>query len=87
MDLKGYLVHLIDITLQDTHVKEMEDFVNEVLESYMRGIYQDTYFIPMHNVQIIKDELKDEIIEVTRIKTYGYYNIEDYQRHKLKKIS
>lgn len=84
MDLKGYLVHLIDVHLAEVKPSEMDEFVEFVLENYLKGIYKDAYCIDFQNAESVKNELKDEIIEITRIKTYGYYNLEDYRRHKLK---
>lgn len=84
---KSYIAELIDeeisshLYLNETN----EEFIDRICQLYLDEIESRKGFSPRgYGVDVIQ-EIELEVTEVFRMKTYGYYNLQDYRKKQLKK--
>lgn len=87
--MKKELVKAIENTLFNTNekFKSLEDFSEKALIEYILALSKKSIIIDYTKNKETKDELLLEIIEITRKKMYGHYDINDYKDFLTKKNS
>lgn len=60
-----------------------EPFAKRVVWHYLETLLEKGFSIPIGLRKEVEDELYDEVLEMTRKKTYGYQTVEDYRKKKL----
>lgn len=86
--MKSMIAHIIDEEILNTQ------FPQETEQQFIRRIYNQitqelTYlkrFADTDYFHEICDEIEDQVIEVYRIKTYGYTDLRNYRKHVIRKI-
>ncbi|HEX4924675.1 MAG TPA: hypothetical protein VFV50_11335 [Bdellovibrionales bacterium] len=58
------------------------DFVERVVTSYLERLKKSGAVIREHELESVRDELRDEVLEMTRKKTYGYFSLQHYRLSK-----
>jgi hypothetical protein len=61
-----------------------ETFAEKVVSDYLTRIIRSGHIIPAKIKSEIEDDLKDEVVGMTRKKTYGHFSISSYQKSKFK---
>ena len=56
-----------------------DEFLKRVVREYMVLLSARGNILPEH-VSIIEADLRDEVLEMMRKRTYGYYNLAEYRR-------
>ncbi len=59
------------------------EFAVLVVDTYLGQLAKAGQFITGDTRQSIEEELRDEVITMTRKKTYGYYSLEEYGRSQV----
>ncbi len=73
--------HLMNALIEE---ETTEDFVTRVARDYLGRIGQRGS-IPTSFVESIETDLKDEVLEMLRKRTYGHFNLDSYRRtHRLR---
>jgi hypothetical protein len=60
--------------------ESFEQFVGRVVETYMTELSGRGYYIPATARESIREELQDEVTEMTRKKTYGFLTLEEFRK-------
>lgn len=60
-----------------------EPFAKRVVWHYLETLLQEGYSVPNNFRREVEDELYEEVLEMTRKKTYGYHSVTDYQRKNI----
>jgi hypothetical protein len=60
----------------------IEPFVNKVVHTFIETVVRRGYIVPTNMLPDIEEDLSEEVLEMTRKKTYGYLNISDYRKAK-----
>lgn len=84
MDIKLY--ELVQTGLKDASLKEerAEDFAELIFAQYNKLLAKNGFYFPRLVFEDTKNEIKDEILRIYRIKTYGCFNIKSYQEDTAK---
>ena len=85
--MKTWIADLIDEELlQKQFLNETnEEFIQRICSLCLDEIEDRKGFAPMGFGESVLDEIQQEVADVLKIKTYGYYNISAYRRSFLKK--
>jgi hypothetical protein len=85
--MKSCIAELIDEEiLSHLHQHETnEQFIERICRLCIDEIYNNKGFAPKGFGADVVDEIELEVVEVFRMKTYGYYNLQDYRQKQLKK--
>ena len=84
---KSLIAELIDEEiLSHLHRHETNDeFIQRICELCLDEIERSRGYSPQGFGADVISELEMEVTEVFRMKTYGYYNLQDYRNSQLKK--
>lgn len=63
---------------EDLPKETQEEFMVETIASYMAEL-MELGFIPYHLMSKIEEDLKEELLEMFRKKTYGSINLSDFK--------
>jgi hypothetical protein len=85
--MKSCIAELIDEEiLSHLHQHETnEQFIDRICQLCIDEIHHNKGFAPKGFGADVVDEIELEVTEVFRMKTYGYYNLQDYRQKHLKK--
>lgn len=73
--------HLFSSDMESiTHI----EFVNNVVEDYWSHFSSTGTILEKYAIEI-REDLEDEVFEMLRKKTYGYYSIQDFRQAVSKK--
>lgn len=68
--------HLYSALVED---ETTDDFLARVVGDYLARLSQ-TSIIPQHIRPAIEEDLRDEVLEMLRKKTYGHYNLREFRK-------
>lgn len=71
--------HLMNALVED---EGTEPFLARVVEDYVARLIASGTVIPREVLPIIEQDLRDEVLEMLRKKTYGHFSLADYRRAK-----
>lgn len=85
--MKSCIAELIDEEiLSHLHQHETNDeFIERICGLCLDEIYSNKGFAPKGYGADVIEEIELQVTEVFRMKTYGYYNIQEYRQIHLKK--
>lgn len=69
--------HLMTALVED---ETIEEFLACVVMTYMGHLRSNGTVIPASHVSMIETDLREEVLEMVRKKTYGHYNLASYRR-------
>ena len=69
--------HLMTALVED---ESLEDFLCGVVVAYMGQLRSNGTVVPNTHAADIEADLREEVIEMYRKKTYGHYNLASYRR-------
>lgn len=69
--------HLMTALVED---ETLEEFLDCVVMKYMGHLRTNETVIPVSHVSTIETDLREEVLEMVRKKTYGHYNLASYRR-------
>jgi len=58
-----------------------DDFVKEVIEEYLEYLIQQGGIIPQKIRLELETDLHEDVLDMTRKKTYGYLNIQEFRKN------
>ncbi|MGE3974593.1 MAG: hypothetical protein AB7F59_08720 [Bdellovibrionales bacterium] len=58
-----------------------DDFVKEVIVEYIETLVQQGHIIPHHLKGELEKDLGEDVLDMTRKKTYGYLNIQEFRKN------
>lgn len=58
------------------------EFVDRVVNAFLERLKKDGAILRAHELDSIRDELRGEVLEMTRKKTYGYFSLQHYRLSK-----
>jgi hypothetical protein len=67
----------------ETENEAPEPFAKRVVWHYLETLFEKGYSIPHGLRKEVEDELYDEVLEMTRKKTYGYQSVDEYRKKKI----
>jgi hypothetical protein len=78
---KDPLYHLFEQHLLNALVDEhsTDQFVDRVVKDYMER-HHPRGAVPHHLIEVVRIDLRDEVLAMLRKKTYGHYNLDDYRK-------
>ena len=85
--MKSCIAELIDEEIL-SHLYQHEtneQFIERICRLCIDEIQNNKGFAPNGFGADVVDEIEMEVTEVFRVKTYGYFNIQDYRQQQLKK--
>ena len=71
--------HLFNALVEDDCT---EAFLVRVVEDYVGRLLASGTVIPAEVMPLIQQDLKDEVLEMLRKKTYGHFNLHEFRRAK-----
>lgn len=74
--------HLMNALIEE---ETTEDFVTRVVRDYLGRLGQ-VGSIPRNFVESVETDLKDEVLEMLRKKTYGHFSLETFRKTEKLKI-
>ncbi len=83
------IAHLIDEEIFNSHyiLESDTEFLKRISQQISKELAYLKKLAPSEFNQEIVDELEDQILEVYKIKTYGYLNLQDYRKKHRPKTS
>lgn len=84
---KSYIAELMDEEIfSHLHQNETnEEFIQRICELCLDEIESTKGFSPSGYGADVISELEMEVTEVFRVKTYGFYNLQEYRKSHLKR--
>lgn len=84
--MKKILTTTIEQVLKNSkeNFKDLEDFSEQVLIDYILTMSKKSIIIDYTKLKDTKEELLEEIKEITKKKMYGFYDINEYRLHLTK---
>jgi hypothetical protein len=61
--------------------RSTDDFVKEVIYEYLEFLMQQGNIIPEHYKKELELDLREDVLDMTRKKTYGYLNIAEFRKN------
>ncbi len=82
MPAQDPLYHLFEQHLLNALVENesTEDFLNRVVQDYL-GTLDRQGMIPRGQISIIESDLKEEVLEMYRKKTYGHFSLASFRKN------
>lgn len=71
--------HLFNSLVED---ESTDLFLQRVVEAYLRRLTSSGTVIPNEFRSSIEGDLRDEILQMLRKKTYGYFNLAEFRKAK-----
>lgn len=72
--------HLLNALVED---EGTEAFLARVVDDYVAKLIATGTVIPREVLPMIEHDLREEVLEMLRKKTYGHFNLADYRRAKV----
>jgi hypothetical protein len=69
--------HLLTALVED---ETSDEFVNRVVIAYLGRLVTDGAVIPKSHQMTLESDLKEEVMEMFRKKTYGHFNLSSYRK-------
>lgn len=88
MSLENLLYQIFEQHLFSTSPIEdegLEPFALRIVLKYLTTLEERGYVIPLRVRESIEDELTEEVLEMTRKKTYGFLNLSEFRKVKILK--
>ncbi len=88
--MKSWIAEIVDEELlSDLYMHETgKEFIERVCTICLDKIETQKGYTPNGYGYDVIEEIEQQVIEVFRVKTYGYYNLRDFrQKHLKKRIS
>lgn len=85
--MKSWIADLVDEELlSHLYLNESnKEFIERVCSICLDEIENNKGYAPTGFGDDVIDEIEQEVTEVFKIKTYGFYNLQAYRKHHLKK--
>ncbi len=81
-DLKRMVYTKVHLRLLNEESSDFSGFIDLVLQDIFAELWK-LHMIPSGQALVdLKEELREEVIESTRKKIYGYHDIEHYKSHQ-----
>lgn len=68
--------HLLNALVEE---ETTEEFLNRVVHDYLTDLSESTVILDEHRPSI-EEDLRDEVLEMLRKKTYGYYSLKEFRK-------
>ncbi len=68
--------HLLNALVEE---ESTEEFVNRVVQDYIAGV-SDSASISRQHLPMVEDDLREEVLEMLRKKTYGHYSLKEFRQ-------
>lgn len=68
--------HLLNALVED---ESTEDFVNRVVQDYIAEM-NHTARISRQHLPMVEEDLREEVMEMLRKKTYGHYSLKEFRK-------
>ncbi len=80
--MKSTIAHLIDEEILNSHflLESDTDFIQRICNHISQEISYLKKLAPSEHNQEILEEIEDQVLEVFKIKTYGYLNLQHYRK-------
>lgn len=85
--MKSWIADLVDEELLSNQFSSEtnQEFIARVCSICLDEIENNKGYAPTGFGDDVIEEIEQEVIEVFRIKTYGFYSLKDYRKHQMKK--
>ncbi len=70
--------HLLNALVEE---ESTEEFLNHVVQDYLMTVTKNG-IIPQEVRHTVEDDLREEVLEMLRKKTYGHYSLKEFRRAK-----
>lgn len=57
------------------------EFLHRVVKDYLSQLAATGTIVPKEHVESVEDDLREEVLEMLRKKTYGYFNLSEFRKH------
>lgn len=71
--------HLFNALVED---EGTDAFLSRVVEDYVGRLIESGTVIPREVLPTVQQDLREEVLEMLRKKTYGHFNLADFRRAK-----
>jgi hypothetical protein len=78
---KIFAQHLFNSMVED---ESTDDFLARVIAEYLRGLSATGATMTADHRLLIESDLKEEVLEMLRKKTYGHFSLAEYRKTKTK---
>jgi hypothetical protein len=68
--------HLLNALVEE---ESTEEFVNRVVQDYIAG-FGEHALISRQHLPMVQDDLREEVMEMLRKKTYGHYSLKEFRK-------
>ncbi|MCB0394499.1 MAG: hypothetical protein KDD25_08060 [Bdellovibrionales bacterium] len=75
--------HLLIVT---NHHEDIPTFVATIVEEYIFSLSQQGIIVPKKMRRMLEEDLREEVLEMTRKKIYGYSSIQEYRTQNIEII-
>ena len=69
-------LHLFNALVED---ETADEFVESVVKEYVKRVSKSGTILPEHRQQVETD-LREEVLEMMRKKTYGHFNLKEFRK-------
>jgi hypothetical protein len=69
-----------------THHEDIPTFVSTVVEEYLGSLTQQGVIVPLKMRAVLEEDLRDEVLEMTRKKIYGFGSLKAYRTQNMSVI-
>jgi hypothetical protein len=66
------------LSSSDFETSTQEEFIFRVVEDYVLDLIQAAH-IPIHHLKTLQEDLEEEVSEMLKKKTYGFFSIKEYR--------
>ncbi|MEQ1878982.1 MAG: hypothetical protein ABL958_20245 [Bdellovibrionia bacterium] len=74
------------LSLDAESTPTVDDFAADVVSAYLDHLIMIGHFVPGNGRADVERELYEDVLTMTRKKTYGYFNLREYVRAKLGRV-
>lgn len=80
--MKSMIANLIDEEILNSHflLESDADFMKRICNHIFQEISHLKTMAPSEHSQEVFEEIEDQVLEVFKIKTYGYLNLQHYRK-------
>ncbi len=71
--------HLLNALVEE---ESTEEFLNRVVQDYLVTVTENG-IIPQEVRRTVEEDLREEVLEMLRKKTYGHYSLKEFRRAKV----
>lgn len=73
------------LTLALSDAPSQENFIEDVVDSYVEALRLEGHYIIESEQSEVTEELRAEVLAMTRKKTYGFFDLKEYATAQLKR--